>query len=100
MARHLVRLLLLTAVLILLIAPLSQAFDRHDHYSPRDVETNLCVLVVVASAGFWAFRTVYPPQLRRRLSRSLEAPRLAITRTLGSVVAPSPPPSPPAPLRV
>lgn len=100
MARVLVRLLLLTTVLILLIAPLSQAFDRHDHYSPRDAETNLCVLAVVASAGYWAFRAVYPPQLRRRLSRSHAVPCCAATRTLESAVTPSPPPSPPAPLRV
>lgn len=53
-----VRLLLLTGALILLIAPLSQALDRHDQYSARDAETNLCILAAVASAGFWAYRAL------------------------------------------
>lgn len=61
-----VRLLLLISVLVLLIAPLSQAMDRHDHFTPHDTELNLCMLAAVATAGYWVARQT---SARRRIRK-------------------------------
>lgn len=87
------RILLLSAVLVLLIAPISQALDRHDHYSARDAETNLCVMAAIASAGFWAYRQMSPPVAAAIGVAAPEAPaaRAADAETASVAPALSPP---------
>lgn len=53
------RALLAGATLVLLLAPLSQAADRHDRFTPRDAELNLIVLAALATAGYWAFQASF-----------------------------------------
>ena len=87
------RILLLSAVLVLLIAPISQALDRHDHYSARDAETNLCVMAAIASAGFWAYRRMSPPVAAAVAVVAPEAPAAGAATAETASVAPdlSPP---------
>lgn len=79
------RWVLLAGALVLVIAPLSQAFDRNDHYSPR-TETNLCILAAVATVPYWAYR-----RMARRMPRAHDScapePRLALAGVSGTEAA-------------
>ncbi|HZT72793.1 MAG TPA: hypothetical protein VE996_04000 [Terriglobales bacterium] len=94
-----VRVLLAGAVLVLLFAPLSQAFDRHDRFTPRDAELNLCALAVLATAGFWLARAAAARPLRpaRTAPVSQRSPR---SERRGPWLPVSPDISPPPPQRV
>ena len=58
--RHsrLIAFLLLAAVLVLLLAPISDALDRHEYIHGGDAELTLCVFLCAATAAFWGKRLV------------------------------------------
>lgn len=86
---------------MLLLAPLSQAADRHDRFSARDLELNVSALAVLATAGYWAYRKFAPAPAASPLPNpaapaAASSPRAAAgARQL--VLAP---PAPPCLLRV
>lgn len=86
---------------MLLLAPLSQAADRHDRFSPRDLELNVSALAVLVTAGYWAYRKFSPAPAAAPLPQPAApaaASSLVAAAGLRLVVLASP--SPPSLLRV
>ncbi|MGH9542170.1 MAG: hypothetical protein ACRD2H_09840 [Terriglobales bacterium] len=93
--------LLCGAVLMLLLAPISQAADRHDRFSPRDLELNVSALAVLATAGYWAYRKFAPAPAESPLPNpTAPAAASSLRAAAGARQLILSPPSPPSLLRV
>ena len=94
-ASRLIAFLLFGAVLLLLLAPISDALDGHEYLHGNDAELTLSIFMCVATAAFWvrplaeSCRTI----VRRALARAIPASDFArlVTNIGASVLTASPP---------